>query len=53
MKKTCKNCRYSKTSCGFKTGWEYLYCILDESCFWKGGKRVSPDYVCEYWKLKV
>jgi hypothetical protein len=50
MKKTCANCLCSKVKYGLRTGWKYLYCMLDESSYWMGGKEVSSEYVCEYWR---
>lgn len=50
MKKTCENCICSRVSYGFRTGWKYLYCMLDEHSFWRGGKEVSSNHVCKYWR---
>ena len=50
MKKTCENCICSRTTYGFRTGWKYLYCMLDEPSSWMGGKEVSPNHVCEHWR---
>lgn len=46
MKKTCENCVHSEVSYGFRTGWKYLYCMLDEPY----GKKVSLIHVCKYWR---
>ena len=50
MKKTCATCLCSKVKYGLRTGWKYLYCMLDEPSYWIGGKEVSSDHVCEYWR---
>ena len=50
MKKTCENCLCSRVVYGFRTGWKYLYCMLDEPSIWKDGKEVSPNHVCKYWR---
>lgn len=50
MKKTCENCICVRVSYGFRTGWKYLYCMLDEPSFWIGGKEVSSSHVCKYWR---
>ena len=50
MKKTCENCICSRLDYGFRTGWKYLYCMLDEPSFWYGGKKVSSNHVCKYWR---
>lgn len=43
MKKTCENCLCSRVVYGLRTGWKYLYCMLDEPSIWKDGKEVSPN----------
>lgn len=50
IKKTCENCICSRVSYGFRTGWKYMYCMLDEPSTWIGGKEVSPNHTCKYWR---
>ena len=50
MKKTCENCLCSRVVYGFRAGWKYLYCMLDEPSIWRGGKEVSSNHVCKYWR---
>ena len=50
FKKCCENCICSRIEYGFRTGWKYLYCMLDEPSFWRGGKAVSGNHVCKYWR---
>ena len=50
FKRCCANCICSRVSYGFRTGWKYLYCMLDEPSFWRGGKEVLSNHVCKYWR---
>ena len=50
MKKCCATCICSRVAYGFRTGWKYRYCMLDESCTWRGGKQVSDNHVCKHWR---
>lgn len=44
----CSNCICSRIEYGFRTGWKYLYCMLDEPSTWRGGKPVAGNHVCKY-----
>ena len=50
MKKCCATRICSRVYYGFRTGWKYRYCMLDKLCFWRGGKEVSDNNVCQYWR---
>ena len=44
------NCICSRIGYGFRTGWKYLYCMLDEPSIWRGGKPVAGNHVCKHWR---
>ncbi len=48
--KNYSNCICSRIGYGFRTGWKYLYCMLDEQSIWRGGKPVDGSYVCKHWR---
>ena len=48
--KNCSNCICSRIEYGFRTGWKYLYCMLDEPSAWRGGKPVAGNHVCKHWR---